>query len=202
MAQAKWRLIAAVVTCFLMVSGVAFAQDCPTVGLPDSWQEVIASLTGVIVALVGVAQVLPADNPIVHWILKNFGDPRGRVTKAKDEVSASKKSSFMIVFCVLLAIPMLYGCELIRGAKWPDTVECRQEIPDALGDAVAEVLRSGDYMKELRKLAREYGMDAVVCAVNTFVSSAAINSGSIEGEIPVDLANGKAFLDEAGTEVH
>jgi hypothetical protein len=97
---------------------------------------------------------------------------------------------------------VLNGCGLFGsgGAFWPKVEHCAPS-PATLVSQVADVLAAGgDYEAALEQIALQDGKEAVLCAVQAFVSSIGSKVGASESDSAA-RARGQAFLTKVGTKV-
>ncbi|HTA88917.1 MAG TPA: hypothetical protein VK745_05055 [Polyangiaceae bacterium] len=92
--------------------------------------------------------------------------------------------------CLMVAALCVSGCAWFKGSFWPKVENCAPS-PASLVAQVGDILAAGgDYESAFETLAVTAGKDAVVCAVEAFVSSI----GASDGAHTDAVARGRAFL--------
>lgn len=118
------------------------------------------------------------------------------LAKLKGKIRGTTVTLLLVSACAPALLP---ACLPGGGVDWPKVAKCAPGVEDVIGIVSRVLFGSGDVKTELAEVAREYGQEAVVCAVNTLQNKFTAPGAASSPERAHASERAAAFLDEVGT---
>lgn len=157
-------------------------------GLNEAWQLIVSNLAGAV---------------SIHKLLTDAPGPynaKSVANQLRTGVVGLVLPLAMFLCCGTLVtatacLPPSQG----GGVDWPKVAQCAPDVGDVIGIVSRVLFGSGDVKAELAEVAKEYGGEAVTCAVKQLQNKFTAPGAASSPERTHASERAAAFLDEVGT---